>query len=132
MIRPAIRFLAVVACFASSGAVPALAQSPEDIFVRYHSAIHAADLCLDYRFEFDGTAAEDPDSEWIGRAQENMANYISGEIGGAIGAGDRLHLIERAKGETDAYVGDHGCDDPKTVELLAIFTNELEPLLPPR
>jgi hypothetical protein len=122
--------LSVFAIAAICPAGPAGAQSAEDAFVRYHSAIYAADLCTDYRFEQVGE--DDEDAAWIGRAQDNMGNYINVQVGNAIGAGDRLHLIERAKGETDAYVGDHGCEDPKTVELLAIFTNELEPLLPPR
>jgi hypothetical protein len=102
----------------------------EDVFVRYHSAIHAAEICTDYHLEQDGPT--DPDADWIEKAQSNMGNYINGQIGSAIGAGDRLHLIERAKGETDAHIGDLGCDDPKSVMLLEIFSNELEPLLPPQ
>jgi hypothetical protein len=98
--------------------------------VRYHSAIYAADVCTDYRLIQIGE--DDEDAVWIGQAQDNMGAYIDAQVGGAISAGDRLHLVERAKGETDAYIADHGCDDAGTVELLTVFHSELEPLLPPR
>lgn len=130
LFRPAIVSALALALSAASFAAPATAETAEDRFVRYHGAIEAASLCTDYRFDQQGV--NDEDAAWIGKAQDAMGNYINGQVGGAIGAGDRLHLIERAKGETEAYVGDHGCDDPKVAELLGIFHAELEPLLPPR
>ena len=132
MIRPAIRFASLVAIVAAiaATATPASAQTVEEVYVRYHAAIFAADECTDY--DLIQIGEDDEDAVWKGQAQDNMGAYIDAQVGGAIGAGDRLHLIERAKGETDAYIGDHGCDDPKVQELLAIFSNELEPLLPPR
>lgn len=130
MIRPAVVVTLALALAASSFGGPAQAETAEDEFVRYHGAIEAASLCTDYRFDQQGV--NDEDAAWIGEAQDAMGNYINGQVGGAIGAGDRLHLIERAKGETEAYVGDHGCDDPQVAELLNIFHSELEPLLPPR
>ena len=122
--------LAAIVAVSAGLAAPALAQSVEETFVRYHSAIYAADICTDYRFEQIGEG--DEDAEWIGRAQDNMGGYINDQVGNAIGAGDRLHLIERAKGETDAYIADHGCDNSKITELLDLFARELAPLLPPR
>ena len=94
------------------------------------AAIFAADECTDY--DLIQIGQDDADAVWKSQAQDNMGAYIDAQVGGAIGAGDRLHLIERAKGETDAYIGDHGCDDPQVLELLSVFDTELEPLLPPR
>jgi hypothetical protein len=132
MIRPAIRFasLAAIVAAIAATAAPASAQTVEEVYVRYHAAIFAADECTDY--DLIQVGEDDEDAVWKGQAQGNMGAYIDAQVGGAIGAGDRLHLIERAKGETDAYIGDHGCDDAKVQELLMVFTNELEPLLPPR
>ncbi|MEX0808374.1 MAG: hypothetical protein WD044_06565 [Dongiaceae bacterium] len=106
------------------------AQTVEDVYILYHSAISVADLCKDYQFEMHGT--DDPDQEWIGQAQANMGAYIDAVVNNQVSAGDRLHLIERAKGEADAYIHEHGCDDPLAQERLALFEAELEPLLPPR
>ncbi len=132
MIRPAFRLASLAAALAAvaATAAPAAAETAQDVYVRYHSAIYAADACTDYRLIQVGE--DDEDAVWIGQAQDNMGAYIDAQVGGAVGAGERLHLIERAKGETDAYIGDHGCEDPQVVELLAIFDRELEPLLPPR
>ena len=132
MIRPAFRLasLAAVLAAVAATAAPASAQTAEDIYVRYHAAIFAADECTDY--DLIQIGQDDADAVWKSQAQDNMGAYIDAQVGGAIGAGDRLHLIERAKGETDAYIGDHGCDDPQVLELLSVFDTELEPLLPPR
>ena len=132
MIRPAIRFAslaAVIAAIAASS-VPASAETAQDVYVRYHAAIFAADECTDYDLIQVGT--DDADAEWKSQAQNNMGAYIDAQVGGAIGAGDRLTLIEAAKSETDAYIAENGCDGPMAQELLAIFDRELEPLLPPR
>lgn len=120
---------AIVASMASLAGV-AGAETVEDTYVRYHSAIEAAEQCLDYKFRQDGS--DDPEQQWIGEAQSAMSAYIDAQVGHAIGAGDRLHLIERAKGETDAYIHEHTCEDPHSAELVMLFRNELEPLLPPR
>jgi NADH:ubiquinone oxidoreductase subunit D len=106
------------------------AETVEETYVRYHSAIEAAEQCLDYRFRQEDS--EDPEQQWIGEAQSRMSAYIDAQVGYAIGAGDRLHLIERAKGETDAYISEHTCEDPYSIELVTLFQTELEPLLPPR
>ena len=111
-------------------AAAASAATVEDTYVTYHAAIEAADQCTDYHLIQIGT--EDAEAEWIGKAQSNMGAYIDTQIGNQISAGDRLHLVERAKGETDAHIATNGCDDPDIVRLLTIFHNELEPLLPPR
>ena len=127
MIRPVLRIASVAAILA---AVPASAQTVEETYVRYHAAIFAADECTDYDLIQVGT--DDADAEWKSQAQNNMGAYIDAQVGGAIGAGDRLTLIEAAKSETDAYIAENGCDGPMAKELLAIFDRELEPLLPPR
>ena len=105
-------------------------ETVEQTFVRYYSAIEAADQCLDYNFMPVGT--DDTEQQWIAEAQSRLSAYIDAQVFHAIGAGDRLHLIERAKGETDAYISEHTCEDPYSVELVTLFRNELEPLLPPR
>jgi hypothetical protein len=105
-------------------------ETVEQTFVRYYSAIEAADQCLDYNFTPVGT--DDAEQQWIGEAQSRMGAYIDSQVGHQIGAGERLHLIERAKGETDAYIGEHTCDGGRALGLLALFQTELEPLLPPR
>lgn len=132
MIRPAIRFasLAAIVAAIAATAAPASAQSVEEVYMCYHSAIFAADACTDYDLIQVGT--DDADAEWKSQAQNNMGAYIDAQVGGQIGAGDRLHLIETAKGDTDAYIVEHTCDDAEVQELLVIFNNELEPLLPPR
>jgi hypothetical protein len=113
-----------------TGLSAAGAETVQETYVRYHSAIEAAEQCLDYNFRQEGS--DDPEQLWIGEAQSRMSAYIDAQVGHAIGAGDRLHLIERAKGETDAYISEHTCEDPHSVELVTLFQAELEPLLPPR
>ena len=132
MIRPVLRIASVAAILAAvaATAVPASAQTVEETYVRYHAAIFAADECTDYDLIQLGT--DDADAEWKSQAQNNMGAYIDAQVGGAIGAGDRLTLIEAAKSETDAYIAENGCDGPMAQELLGIFNRELEPLLPPR
>jgi hypothetical protein len=132
MIRPAIRFasLAAIVAAIAATAAPASAQTVEEVYMRYHSAIFAANECTDYDLVQIGE--DDEDAVWKGQAQNNMGAYIDAQVGGQIGAGDRLHLIETAKSETDAYIVEHTCDDGEVQELLVIFNNELEPLLPPR
>lgn len=132
MIRPAIRFASLAALVAviAATAAPASAQTVEETYVRYHSAIFAADACTDYDLIQVGT--EDADAEWKSQAQNNMGAYIDAQVGGQIGAGDRLHLIEAAKSGTDAFIAESGCDGQMAQDLLMIFSNELEPLLPPR
>jgi len=132
MIRPAIRFasLAAIVAAIAATAAPASAQTVEEVYVRYHSAIFAADACTDYDLIQVGT--DDADAEWKSQAQNSMGAYIDAQVGGQIGAGDRLHLIEAAKSGTDAFIAESGCDGPMAQDLLVIFNNELEPLLPPR
>lgn len=132
MIRSAIRFTSLAAVLAAitATATPASADAVQDTYVRYHAAIFAADACTDYDLIQVGT--DDADAAWKSQAQDNMGAYIDAQVGGAIGAGDRLHLIEQAKSETDTYIGEYGCEGPMAVELLGIFNSELEPLLPPR
>lgn len=132
MIRPAIRFAslaAVIAAIAATSA-PASAETVEDVYVRYHAAIFTADECTDYDLIQLGT--DDADAEWKSQAQNNMGAYIDAQVGGAIGAGDRLALIEAAKAGADAYIVESGCEGATPQELLGIFNRELEPLLPPR
>lgn len=132
MIRPAIRFASLAAVVAAIAAtsVPASAQTVEEVYVRYHAAIFAADECTDYDLIQLGT--DDPDAEWKSQAQNSMGAYIDAQVGGAIGAGDRLTLIEAAKNGTDTYIAENGCEGPMAQELLTVFSSELEPLLPPR
>ena len=107
---------------------PASAQdATEQTFVRYHAAIHAAEVCEQRKLEQDGL--DDPDAARIKANQESMAAVINGKVMGEISAGRRLQLIEEAKRIVDDVAEKKGCDSPEAQDWLALFHAELEPVL---
>jgi hypothetical protein len=122
MTRTATRIIAGLsglAAIAALSAVPAAADSnsmeEEVVYSNYHRAIRAAELCEDREFGMT-------DHERMGEVIDQKVHY-------ALGAGKRLTLIERAKGDMWDMVFKDGCDDPAVQESLNLFHTELEPSL---
>ena len=109
---------------------PAVADTVQDRYVRYHSAIRAAEHCTDYRFEQQGD--DDPDAAWILQAQSSIGAYLEQEVSFELGVADRLDMIAKAQSDTDELIAANGCNDPEAIDLLAVFESELAPLLPSR
>lgn len=111
--------LSGLAAIAALTAMPVAADSnsmqEEVTYSNYHRAIRAAELCEDREFGMT-------DHEKMGEVIDQKVHY-------AIGAGKRLTLIERAKGDMWDMVFKDGCDDPAVQESLTLFHTELEPSL---
>jgi len=90
-------------------------------YTKYHEAIRVAEICRqDNRNQ--GLTAYDL-SSW-----SKMARYIDMKVNNAIGAGERLTLIEQAKSDAWTLVEKKGCDSEDATALLAIYDNELAKL----
>lgn len=106
----------------------AAAETPvEETFLRYHAAIHAAVVCEDRNLEQDGV--DDPDAAAIAENQSRMGAVIDARVQNQIAAGRRLSLIEEAKADVDATVGEKGCDSAEAQGWLQLFHAELEPVV---
>jgi hypothetical protein len=108
-----------LAAVAIAAATPVAADSnsmqDETIYSEYHRAIRAAELCEDREFGM-------VDHERMGEVIDQKVHY-------AIGAGKRLTLIERAKGEMWDMVFKDGCGDPEVQRALTLFHTDLAPAL---
>jgi hypothetical protein len=91
------------------------ADAPEDTYLRYHRAIVAAEQCAHQKF---GTPEH-----------ERFDSYIEGKLATGLSAGRKLTLIEQAKSEVGDLVEKKGCGDPDVADLLALYDEELAPLL---
>jgi hypothetical protein len=106
----------VAAAFVGAGAFTVhAADAPEDTYLRYHRAIVAAEQCAHQKF---GTPEH-----------ERLNTYIDGKLTTALSAGRKLTLIEQAKTEVGDLVEKKGCGDPDVADLLALYDEELAPVL---
>lgn len=107
---------------------PAAAQDPtEETFVRYHAAIHAAQVCEGRQLEQQGLS--DPNADKIKANQERMGAVINGKVNGEISAGRRLELIEESKRIVEDLAQKKGCNSPELQDVLTLFRTDLEPVL---
>ncbi len=98
-------------------AAPAAAETVEETYLRYHSAIRAGVHCVNAGKEFDAAV------------HGRLAGIVEQKVNYAIGAGKRLTLIERAKAEMRDTVAKWGCKSDKMKPHLELFRAELEPAL---
>lgn len=95
-----------------------VASEQTDTYVRYHEAIRVAEICRKDNRNL-GITKYDPAS-W-----SKMASYIDKKINNALGAGERLTLIEQAKSDAWKLVERKGCSSEEAMALLSVYDKEL-------
>lgn len=91
------------------------ARADEAEFVRYHSAIKAAEMCLG---QSHGQA------EW-----EQMTAVIHERASTGMATGSDLSLIDQAQGDTYWTVFKWGCKSDRVGELIELYQADLAPAL---
>ena len=94
----------------TAGAGP-MTNDMDLVYARYHMAIRAAQLCR-------GVTAGD--AVW-----RKWASYIDDKTDHELGAGERLSVIDGAKGDATYMVRREGCKSDDVKDLLALYDAEL-------
>ena len=116
--RIRLGLVAAALCAGTSFASVALADDAamEPVWTHYWMAVAAANQCENWTFN---------------QAQyDAMTHVINQRVNYEIGAGPRTHLIDDAKEAVRDRAFKYGCNDQQITAMLAVFHNELEPVIP--
>ena len=113
--RPACVALTLICGAWLSGLAHADDAAMEPVWTRYWMAIAAANQCEDRKF--------------TGPEYDAMTHVINKKVNYQLGAGPRTHLIDVAKSYVWDRVFKYGCQDSQISGLLALYHNQLEPVL---
>ena len=115
-----IRLTLVAAALGMATSVASVARADdaamEPVWEHYWMAVAAANQCENWQFSQPQYDA--------------MTHVINQRVNYEIGAGPRTHLIDDAKEAVRDRAFKYGCNDQEIVGLLAVFHNELEPVIP--
>lgn len=116
-----------IALVAATVSPVAAGPRPDDIFLRYHAAIYAAQLCEGWRLEPSGY--DDPEWDRIAANRSRMDTIIAAKTPGELSPTRRLRLMQAAKQEANRVVAKSGCEATQVRGWLAIFHADLESVL---
>jgi hypothetical protein len=105
--------IGLVALVGAAGA--AMTNDMDLVYGKYQMAIRAAQLCR---------GAPDSDAAW-----RRWSGYLDAKTNHELGAGERLSIIEGAKGDVTYMVRRQGCDSEAIKDLLGLYDAELAGLI---